>query len=54
MAVKHKDKVDNLNYSTAAKAYLATQIELDLALEKLINTLEEKCSRILFSPRYMY
>lgn len=42
MAKKHKDEVDNLNYSTAAKAYLATQIELDRALESLINNLEKK------------
>ena len=42
MAKKHKDKVKNLDYSTEAKAYLATQIELDLALEHLIKTLEEK------------
>lgn len=39
---KHKDKVKDLNYSTSVKAYLATQIELDLALENLISTLEEK------------
>lgn len=42
MAKKHKDKVKNLDYSTEVKAYLATQIELDLALEHLIKTLEEK------------
>ena len=41
MANKHKDLVKNLPYSEAAKAYLATQIELDKALEILINKLEE-------------
>ena len=42
MAYKHKEKVQNLDYSTDVKAYLATQIELDKALESLINKLEEK------------
>ena len=42
MANKHKSLVKNLEYTEAAKAYLATQIELDKALESLINTLEEK------------
>ena len=42
MAYKHRDKVANLNYSTDAKAYIATQIELDKALESLINKLTEK------------
>ena len=40
MALKNKSLVDNLTYSTAAKAYLATQIELDKALEILLNRLE--------------
>ncbi len=42
MANKNKKYVSDLNLSTAAKAYVATQIELDRALEYLINTLEEK------------
>lgn len=42
IAKRHKDKVNDLDYSTDVKAYLATQIELDLALEKLLTTLEEK------------
>lgn len=42
MALKHKSKVEHLNYSNEVKAYLATQIELDLALENLLKTLEEK------------
>ncbi|HZJ85893.1 MAG TPA: LTA synthase family protein [Erysipelotrichaceae bacterium] len=39
---KNKHLVDHLNYSDNAKAYLASQIELDLALEYLLNRLEEK------------
>ena len=42
MAYKNRKYVNNLNLSTAAKAYVATQIELDRALEYLINTLDEK------------
>ncbi len=41
MALKNKSKVDHLDYSSQAKAYVATQIELDRALEYLINQLEE-------------
>ena len=41
MASKNKKYVNNLNVSTAAKAYVATQIELDRALEYLINKLDE-------------
>ena len=36
------NKVKGLPYSEKAKAYLATQIELDKALEELITRLEEK------------
>lgn len=42
MAYKNKSLVENEPYSTAIKAYIATQIELDKALETLINKLEEK------------
>lgn len=42
MAKKNKKYVNNMKVSTAAKAYVATQIELDCALEYLIKTLEEK------------
>ena len=42
MAYKHRNEVANLPYSTAIKAYIATHIELDKALESLINKLEEK------------
>jgi len=42
MAEKNKDLVDDLPYSYASKAYKATQVELDRALEVLIKKLEEK------------
>ena len=38
---KNWKEVESLSYSDKAKAYLATQIELDRALEILINKLEE-------------
>lgn len=41
MSLKHKDEVKNLPYSEPVKAYIATQIELDKALELLINKLNE-------------
>lgn len=41
MAYKNRKYVNNLNISTSAKAYVATQIELDRALEYMIKTLEE-------------
>lgn len=42
MAYKHKSEVQNLPYSDAIKAYIATNIELDKALEALLNRLDEK------------
>lgn len=42
MAYKNKALVQDLEYSTAIKAYIASQIELDRALELLINKLAEK------------
>lgn len=42
MSTKNRDKVKNLKYSEAIQAYLATNIELDKALESLINNLKEK------------
>lgn len=42
MAYRNKNKVKNLKYSIAIKAYLATQIELDKSIEKLLQVLEEK------------
>lgn len=41
MVEKNKDLVEDLDMGTAAKAYLATHIELDRALEYLINELEK-------------
>ena len=41
IASKNRALVDHLPYSDEAKAYLACQIELDRALEKLIFSLEE-------------
>ena len=41
IAYKNKELVDHLPYSDEAKAYLATQIELDRALEYLLEQLEE-------------
>ncbi len=41
MAVKNKKYVKDLPYSDAAKAYLATQIEFDRAMEYLLQKLED-------------
>ncbi len=41
MVTKNWGKVEKLPYSDKAKAYLATQIELDKALEELINRLKQ-------------
>ena len=40
-ALRYKDLVKDLPYSTAVKAYLAAQIELDRALETLIERLDK-------------
>lgn len=40
-ATRYKAETENLPYSTPVKAYLATQMELDRALETLINKLNE-------------
>jgi len=42
IALKNKKLVDHLPYSTEAKAYISTQIELDKSLEYLLDKLEEK------------
>lgn len=42
MAYKNRDLVKDAPYSKGIKAYIATQIELDKALESLINKLAEK------------
>ncbi|MEG0451524.1 MAG: LTA synthase family protein [Coprobacillus sp.] len=41
MAAKNKNLVENLEYSDLSKGYLASQIELDKAMEYLIKRLEE-------------
>ena len=41
MAKKNKRYVDNLDYNENVKAYLATQIELDRAMELLLKMLDE-------------
>ncbi len=40
MSYKHRNEVANMNVTSAAKAYVATQIELDKALERLLRELE--------------
>ena len=42
MALKNEELVQGLDATENAKAYVATQIELDRALERLINALKEK------------
>lgn len=41
MCIRHKDYVENLNYSETTKAYIACQYELELALTELNQRLEE-------------
>ena len=41
IASKNKDLVQDLPYTEAGKAYMATQIELDRAMEHLLKKLEE-------------
>lgn len=40
MSAKHKSEVQDLDARTEIKAYVATQIELDRALERLVNELD--------------
>lgn len=40
--IRNYEKVENLNYSDEVKAYLATQIDLDRAVELLIQNLKEQ------------
>lgn len=56
---KNWDIVKDLNYTFKAKAYLATQIELDRAIEKMMKTLEENNKLkdtviVLFGDHYPY
>ena len=41
MARRHWNQVSDLGYSEAVTAYLACQMELELAMESLVNQLEE-------------
>jgi phosphoglycerol transferase MdoB-like AlkP superfamily enzyme len=41
MAARHKDLVEDLDYTETTKAYIACQYELELALEELNSQLEE-------------
>jgi len=59
IALKNKDLVQDLPYSDAVKAYFATQIELDRALEYLMERLEqagiaERTLIVLSSDHYPY
>lgn len=59
MAAKNRDLVRDLPYSEAGTAYLATQIELDRALELLLESLEdagiaERTLIVLSSDHYPY
>lgn len=59
MALKNKKYVDHLELSNQAKAYLATQIELDKALEYLLSELKkanviDKTLIVLSSDHYPY
>ena len=42
MTAKHWEKVKDLPYSDAVKGYFAANLDLELALTNLVNTLEEK------------
>jgi len=59
IAYKNRNYVSNLNLGEKAKAYVATQIELDKALELLINKLSEanildKTVIVLLADHYPY
>ena len=59
MAVKNRSYVEDLPFTEAAKAYLATQIELDRALEYLLEELEkagvaEKTLIVVSADHYPY
>ncbi|WP_177244110.1 LTA synthase family protein [Alkalibacterium sp. 20] len=59
IAYKNKEYVADLPYSEQAKAYLATQIELDKALENMLKQLEEagiadKTLIVLATDHYPY
>lgn len=42
MAARHKAEVDKMNYDETTKAYIACQIELELAVEDIVTRLKKK------------
>ena len=59
ISLKNKDEVIDLDYPTEVKAYIATLIELDRALEVLINELDnagklDKTVFVLLADHYPY
>ena len=59
MSAKNKDKVDSLPYSEAVQAYIACNLELEYALEYLVDRLEEagianKTCIVLTNDHYPY
>ena len=59
MSYKNKDLVSDMNVDEESKAYVASQIELDKALERLINSLEQagildKTVIVLMADHYPY
>lgn len=59
MSAKHKSEVKDLDVPDEAKAYVATEIELDRALERLVNELEaagklDKTVFVLLADHYPY
>ena len=59
MSAKHKNEVQELDVPDEAKAYVATQIELDRALERLVKELDEagkldKTVFVLLADHYPY
>lgn len=59
MSAKNRDKVEDLPYSDAVKAYIACNLELEYALEYLVDRLEEagianKTCIVLTNDHYPY
>lgn len=59
MSAKNRDKVDDLPYSEAVKAYIACNLELEYALEYLVDRLEaagiaDKTCIVLTNDHYPY
>ena len=59
MSAKNRDKVENLPYSPTVQAYIACNLELEYAMEYLVNRLEEagvadKTCIVLTNDHYPY